>query len=72
MAVFIQRTLEFYYLYFEDLRILFVFKIFRQSKYILGFMKFWGIFVLDNFSKKFFQSWSNFEKTTKITKIGKY
>ena len=45
-------------------------KIFWQSKYITGFKKFWGIFVVHNFSK-FFQSWSNVEKR-QITKIGKY
>ena len=53
---------RFYDLYFENLRILFIFKIFRQSKYITGFKKFWGIFVVHNFSKKFFQTWSNFKK----------
>ena len=62
----------FYDLHFQNLRILFIFKIFRQSKDITVFKEFWGIFVVHNFSEKFFQSWSNFEKTTEITKISKY
>ena len=50
-------------MFFENLRFLFEFKIFLQSKYISGFKKFWGIFVVHNFSKKFFRTWSNFKKT---------
>ena len=45
-------------------------KIFLQSKYITGFKKFEGIFVVHNFLKKFFLTWSKFKKTM-VTKIGK-
>ena len=62
---------RFYDLYFQNLRFLFEFKIFPQSKYITGSKKFWGNSVAHSFSKKFLTC-SNFRKTTELTQIGKY
>ena len=47
-------------------------KIFLQSKYITGFKKIWGNFVVCNFSKKLFLTGQTTKKTTENTKTGKY
>ena len=62
---------RFYDLYFQFANSIYIqnisaIKIYPRIHEILG------NFVIDNFLKKFFQSWSNFEKTTKIIKTGKY
>ena len=48
---------------------LFIFKIFVQSKHITGCNKISESFAVHNFSKKFGQTWSNFEKPQSLPRL---